>query len=181
MLDAEVTKSKANADPESGNEGHHDKICDRDSDAVLDACFTCDPKYEVACDTCAKNNMVTAAGEITVTGKCHHETVVRNVVPNIGFDSFIDDWNSDDSKGLTCKDCEALFPVNKQSSDTAVGVHVGKDVFDDGIELMIEHAQQAQKQQQHRNSNQQQFTQQAMQQQIERGREGRRKREGKKG
>ena len=33
--------------------------------------------------------------------------VVRNVVPNIGFDSFIDDWNSDDSKGLTCKDCEA--------------------------------------------------------------------------
>ena len=74
VLDAEVTKSKANADSGSGNEGHHDKICDRDSDAVLDACFTCDPKYEVACDTCAKNNMVTAAGEVTVTGKCNHES-----------------------------------------------------------------------------------------------------------
>ena len=34
---------KAKADPESENEGHHNKICDQDSDAVLDACFTCDP------------------------------------------------------------------------------------------------------------------------------------------
>ena len=41
-----------------------------------------------------QNNMVKAAGEITVAGKCHHETVVRNVVPNIGVDSFMDDLNS---------------------------------------------------------------------------------------
>ena len=100
---------------ESVNEGHPDKICDQFSDAAPDACLTCDTKYKVSCDTCAKNNMVKAAGEITVAGKCHHETVVRNVVPNIGLDSFMDDLNSADSKRLTCKDCEVLFHVNKQS------------------------------------------------------------------
>ena len=46
---------------ESVNEGHPDKICDQFSDAAPDACLTCDTKYKVTCDTCAKNNMVKAA------------------------------------------------------------------------------------------------------------------------
>ena len=67
------------ADPESVNAGHPDKICDQFSDVVLDACLTCDTKCKVACETCVKDNMFMVAGEITVAGKLHHETVVRGV------------------------------------------------------------------------------------------------------
>jgi len=117
---------------ESVNEGHPDKICDQVSDAVLDACLTCDPKCKVACETCVKDNMVMVAGEITVAGKIDYETVVRGVVKNIGFDSFIDDLSSVDSKGLNYQDCEVLVRINKQSPDIAGGVHVGKDDLDVG-------------------------------------------------
>ena len=50
--------------------------------------------------------MVIAAGEITVAGKFHRETVVRGVVPNIGIDYFIDDLSSVDRKGLMHQHCE---------------------------------------------------------------------------
>ena len=56
------SKLEAAVDGEiSADPGHHNKICDQDSDAVL---FTCDTKYKVACDTCVKDNMVIAAGEM---------------------------------------------------------------------------------------------------------------------
>merc|ERR1712136_250203 len=117
---------------ESVNEGHPDKICDQVSDAVLDACLICDPKCKVACETCVKDNMVMVAGEITVAGKIDYETVVRGMGKNIGFDSFIDDLSSVDSKGLNYQDCEVLVRINKQSPDIAGGVHVGKDDLDVG-------------------------------------------------
>ena len=81
--------------------------------------------------------MVKAKGEITVAGKCYHETVVRNVVPNIGLDSFMDDLNSADSR------CEVLFHVNKQSLDFASGVHVDTadvDIDEDGQDIMLGYA-----------------------------------------
>ena len=71
-------------------------------------------------------------GEITVAGKIDYDTVVRGVVKNIGFDSFIDDLSSVDSKGLNYQDCEVLVRINKQSPDIAGGVHVGKDDLDVG-------------------------------------------------
>ena len=64
---------------ESVNEGHPGKFCDQFSDAVLNACLTCDTKCKVANETCVKDNMFMVAGEITVAGK--HETVVRGVIP----------------------------------------------------------------------------------------------------
>merc|ERR1712064_134355 len=72
------------------------------------------------------------AGEITVAGKIDYDTVVRGVVKNIGFDSFIDDLSSVDSKGLNYQNCEVLVRINKQSPDIAGGVHVGKDDLDVG-------------------------------------------------
>ena len=83
--------------------------------------------YKVARDTCTKDNMVIAAGEITVAGKFHRETVVRDI--RIG--SSIDDLSSVDSKGLIYQDCEVLFHVNEQSPEFAGGVDVGKDGLDD--------------------------------------------------
>jgi S-adenosylmethionine synthetase len=117
---------------ESVNEGHPDKLCDQVSDAVLDACLTGDPKSKVACETVTKDNMVMVAGEITTQAKIDYEKVVRGVVAHIGFDSYVDDLSSVDSKGLSDKTCEVLVRINKQSPDIAGGVHVGKDEMDVG-------------------------------------------------
>jgi len=117
---------------ESVNEGHPDKLCDQVSDAVLDACLKEDPKSKVACETATKDNMVMIAGEITTQAKLDYEKVVRGVVAKIGFDSYVDDLSSVDSKGLSDKTCEVLVRINKQSPDIAGGVHVGKDDLDVG-------------------------------------------------
>merc|ERR1712183_493896 len=58
--------------------------------------------------------------------------VVRGVVAKIGFDSYVDDLASVDSKGLSDKTCEVIVRINKQSPDIAGGVHVGKDDMDVG-------------------------------------------------
>jgi len=117
---------------ESVNEGHPDKLCDQVSDAVLDACLAGDPKSKVACETATKDNMVMVAGEITTQTKIDYEKVVRGVVAKIGFDSYVDDLSSVDSKGLSDKTCEVLVRINKQSPDIAGGVHVGKEDLDVG-------------------------------------------------
>merc|ERR1712063_212152 len=135
---AEPTAKKAKSErvflfsSESVNEGHPDKLCDRVSDAVLDACLTEDPKCKVACETATKDNMVMVAGEITTQAKVDYEKTVRGVAAGIGFDSYVDDLSSVDSKGLSDKTCEVLVRINKQSPDIAGGVHVGKDDLDVG-------------------------------------------------
>jgi len=117
---------------ESVNEGHPDKLCDQVSDSILDTCLATDPKAKVACETATKDNMVMVAGEITTSAKVDYEQVVRGVVKKIGFDTYVDDLSSVDSKGLSYKTCEVLVRINKQSPDIAGGVHVGKDEMDVG-------------------------------------------------
>jgi S-adenosylmethionine synthetase len=53
-------------------------------------------------------------------------------VQKIGFDTYVDDLSSVDSKGLSYKTCEVLVRINKQSPDIAGGVHVGKEDLDVG-------------------------------------------------
>merc|ERR1711959_532613 len=117
---------------ESVNEGHPDKLCDQVSDAVLDACLKVDPKSKVACETACKDNMVMVLGEITTGSKLDYDAIVRGAVKGIGYDSFVDDLGSAESKGLSCKSCEVLVRINKQSPDIAGGVHVGKSDLDVG-------------------------------------------------
>merc|ERR1712072_825619 len=64
--------------------------------------------------------------------KLDYEKIVRTTVKGIGFDSFVDDLSSVDSKGLSDKTCEVIVRINKQSPDIAGGVHVGKDEMDVG-------------------------------------------------
>merc|ERR1711966_580071 len=104
---------------ESVNEGHPDKLCDQVSDAVLDTCLTADPQSKVACETATKDNMVMVAGEITTQAKLDYDAIVRKAVKGIGYDSFVDDMSSVDSKGLSDKTCEVLVRINKQSPDIA--------------------------------------------------------------
>jgi len=136
MAESGVKKAKTERvflfSSESVNEGHPDKLCDQVSDAVLDACLKGDPRSKVACETATKDNMVMVAGEITTQTKVDYEAVVRGVVAKIGFDSYVDDLSSVDSKGLSDKSCEVLVRINKQSPDIAGGVHVGKEDLDVG-------------------------------------------------
>merc|ERR1712182_23252 len=71
-------------------------------------------------------------GEITTQAKLDYDKIVRGVVEEIGFNSFVDDLDSVDSKGISDKTCEVLVRINKQSPDIAGGVHVGKDEMDVG-------------------------------------------------
>merc|ERR1712118_198074 len=117
---------------ESVNEGHPDKLADQVSDAVLDACLKVDPKSKVACETACKDNMVMVFGEITTGAKLDYEKIVRTTVQGIGYDSFVDDLSSVESKGLSSWSQEVQVCINKQSPDIAGGVHVGKDEMDVG-------------------------------------------------
>merc|ERR1719284_2188258 len=87
---------------------------------------------KVACETATKDNMVMVFGEITTAAKLDYDSIVRQEVKKIGFTSFEDDLSSVDSKGLSCKSCEVLVRINKQSPDIAGGVHVGKSDLDVG-------------------------------------------------
>ena len=49
---------------ESVSEGHPDKVCDRISDAVLDAFLAQEPQARVACETFATTNRVVIGGEV---------------------------------------------------------------------------------------------------------------------
>merc|ERR1712147_152017 len=108
------------------------KLCDQVSDAVLDTCLTADPKSKVACETATKDNMVMVAGEITTQAKLDYDKIVRRVVKKIGFDTYVDDLSSVDSKGLSDTTCEVIVRINKQSPDIAGGVHVARDEMDVG-------------------------------------------------
>ena len=104
-----------NADAESVNEGHPDKLCDQVSDAILDACLKEDPDAKVACETASKTNMVMVFGEITTTAKVDYEKIVRDTVRNIGFTS--------DDVGLDADKCKVLVHIEEQSPDIGQGVH----------------------------------------------------------
>ena len=71
-------------------------------------------------------------GEITTKAQLDYDAIVRKEVRKIGFDSFVDDLSSVESKGLSCDTCEVLVRINKQSPDIAGGVHVGKSDLDVG-------------------------------------------------
>ena len=49
---------------ESVAEGHPDKVCDRISDAVVDAYLTADPVARVAVETMTTTNRIVISGEV---------------------------------------------------------------------------------------------------------------------
>ena len=99
---------------ESVTEGHPDKVCDRVSDAILDAMLEGDKMSRVACETFASTGVITVMGEITTSATVDIEKIIRDVVCEIGYKSEDDFFD-----GNTCKVNVAL---DKQSADIALGV-----------------------------------------------------------
>jgi S-adenosylmethionine synthetase len=78
---------------ESVSEGHPDKLCDRVSDAVLDAFLTEEPNARVACETFATTNRVVVGGEVGLSSPektkammARIDGIVRDCVRDIGYE-----------------------------------------------------------------------------------------------
>ena len=100
---------------ESVTEGHPDKIADAISDAVLDSLLTQDPKSRVAVETLITTGQVHVAGEVTTDGYADVNTIVRETVLNIGYDS--------SEKGFDGNSCGVSISIGAQSQDIAQGVN----------------------------------------------------------
>ena len=64
-----MSRSNFTFTSESVSEGHPDKVCDRISDAVLDAFISEEPEARVACETFATTNRVVIGGEVGLSNK----------------------------------------------------------------------------------------------------------------
>ena len=99
---------------ESVTEGHPDKICDKVSDAILDAIIADDPKARVACETLVKTGYVNVAGEISTTTYVDIPRLVRKTIREIGYTS--------SDMGFDADSCGVLVAIEGQSGDIAQGV-----------------------------------------------------------
>ena len=71
---------------ESVTLGHPDKVCDRLSDAVVDAALDLDPKHaRVAAESAIKDHYVTFKGEVTCNGGINYQRIAREVFEHIGY------------------------------------------------------------------------------------------------
>ena len=64
---------------ESVSPKHPDKLCDRISDAILDAYLTKDPEARVAAETCGGHDVVFVTGEITSTAEVDIPAIVKKI------------------------------------------------------------------------------------------------------
>ncbi|SEO34700.1 methionine adenosyltransferase [Salinihabitans flavidus] len=78
---------------ESVSEGHPDKVCDRISDAVLDAFIAEEPRARVACETFATTNRVVIGGEVGLSDQKklaeymgRIEGIARECIRDIGYE-----------------------------------------------------------------------------------------------
>ena len=99
---------------ESVTEGHPDKIADQISDAVLDAMLAEDPRSRVAVETLVTTGQVHVAGEVTTNAYVDINTLVRETILEIGYDS--------SRKGFDGGSCGVNIAIGAQSPDIAHGV-----------------------------------------------------------
>ena len=113
---------------ESVSEGHPDKLCDRVSDAVLDAFLTEEPHARVACETFATTGRVVVGGEVGLSDPAklkemmgRVDGIVRDCIRDIGYEQKKFHWEK----------IKIQNHLHKQSAHIAQGVDAnekkGKD------------------------------------------------------
>jgi S-adenosylmethionine synthetase len=112
---AAVARSDYLFTSESVSEGHPDKVCDRISDAVVDAYLAAQPDSRVAVETLVTTNRIVLAGEVRGPASITHshiEEIAREAVKQIGYEQ----------KGFHWRDAVVEVYVHSQSADIAQGV-----------------------------------------------------------
>ena len=99
---------------ESVTEGHPDKMCDKISDAILDALMEQDPMSRVACETATTTGMVLVMGEITTNAYIDIQKIVRDTIKEIGY--------TRGKYGFDAETCGVITAIDEQSTDIAMGV-----------------------------------------------------------
>ncbi len=109
---------------ESVSEGHPDKVCDRISDAVLDAFLTEEPEARVAAETFATSGMVVIGGEVGLSDQDRLKDymgrisqIARDCIKDIGYEQEQFHWNT----------CHVLNFLHEQSAHIAQGVNSGEN------------------------------------------------------
>jgi S-adenosylmethionine synthetase len=105
---------------ESVSEGHPDKVCDRISDAVLDAFLAQEPEARVAAETFATTNRVVIGGEVGLADRAaladymgRIEGIARDCIRDIGYEQDKFHWQT----------CEITNLLHEQSAHIAQGVN----------------------------------------------------------
>ncbi|ATX67093.1 methionine adenosyltransferase [Roseinatronobacter bogoriensis] len=108
---------------ESVSEGHPDKVCDRISDAVLDALLAEEETARVACETFATSSLVVIGGEVGLSDPERLKDymgripqIARDCIRDIGYEQDKFHWNT----------CHVLNFLHEQSA------HIWQGVSQDG-------------------------------------------------
>ena len=110
---------------ESVSEGHPDKVCDRISDAIVDAFLRQESQARVAVETLATTNLVVLAGEVRPKDAVSHaqmEAIARQAIKDIGYEQ----------DGFHWQNAKVDVHVHAQSADIAQGVDASGDNKDEG-------------------------------------------------
>ena len=124
---------------ESVSEGHPDKVCDRISDAVLDAFLAEEPEARVACETFATTDRVVIGGEVGLSDPARLsqmigavEGIARECIRDIGYEQ----------EKFHHATCAVDVLLHRQSAHIAQGVDAaeGKDEGAGDQGIMFGHA-----------------------------------------
>ena len=114
-----MTRDNYTFTSESVSEGHPDKVCDRISDAILDAFLTEEANARVACETFATSGMVVIGGEVGLSDQEKLKNymgripeIARDCIKDIGYEQEHFHWNT----------CHVLNFLHEQSAHIAQGV-----------------------------------------------------------
>ena len=114
-----MTRTNYTFTSESVSEGHPDKVCDRISDAILDAFLTEEANARVACETFATSGMVVIGGEVGLSDQEQLKNymgrisqIARDCIKDIGYEQEHFHWNT----------CHVLNFLHEQSAHIAQGV-----------------------------------------------------------
>src|SRR6056297_1901203 len=109
---------------ESVSEGHPDKVCDRISDAILDAFLSEEPEARVACETFATTNRVVIGGEVGLSDQTRLQSymerisdIARACIKDIGYEQ----------EEFHHATCEITNLLHEQSAHIAQGVDASEN------------------------------------------------------